>query len=130
MSITLTNPSTTDISVNLEPQVMVPFEHWSMNWNSTETGPNATWDGYQADTPDILIPIHIDGDSNYYNFSINSQINDLTTIEFSLLYGNFNKDKSGTMNSWGVLNEDFFGIILNFDFKISEKIEAGFPVSI
>ncbi len=67
----------------------------------------------------------IDGDSNYYNFSINSQINDLTTIEFSLLYGNFNKDKSGTMNSWGVLNEDFFGIILNFDFKISEKIEAG-----
>ena len=65
MSITLTNPSTTDISVNLEPQVMVPFEHWSMNWNSTETGPNATWDGYQADTPDILIPIHIDGDSNY-----------------------------------------------------------------
>ncbi|MDC2994311.1 capsule assembly Wzi family protein [Gammaproteobacteria bacterium] len=67
----------------------------------------------------------IDGDSNYYNFSINSQINDLTTIEFSLLYGNLNKDKSGIMNSWGIMNEDFFGIILNFDFKISEKIEAG-----
>ena len=29
------------------------------------------------------------------------------------------------MNSWGIMNEDFFGIILNFDFKISEKIEAG-----
>ena len=30
------------------------------------------------------------------------------------------------MNSWGILNEDFYGVILNFDFKISEKIEAGF----
>ena len=30
------------------------------------------------------------------------------------------------MNSWGTLNNDFYGIILNFDFKISEKIEAGF----
>ena len=28
----------------------------------------------------------IDGDSNYYNFSINSQINDITTIEFSIIY--------------------------------------------
>lgn len=68
----------------------------------------------------------IDGDSNYYNFSINSQINDLTTIEFSMIYGKFNKDKSGMMNSWGILNEDFYGVILNFDFKISENIEAGF----
>ena len=68
----------------------------------------------------------IDGDSNYYNFSINSQIDELTTIEFSLFYGNFNKDKSGNMNSWGTLNNDFYGIILNFDFKINEKIEAGF----
>ena len=68
----------------------------------------------------------IDGDSNYYNFSINSQINELTKIEFSLIYGSFNKDKSGDMNSWGIMNEDFYGIILNFDFKISQKIQVGF----
>ena len=65
MSLTLSNPSATNVSVNLEPQIMVPMQHWAMNWNSTETGPNATWDGYQSDTPDILIPIHVSGDSNY-----------------------------------------------------------------
>ena len=65
MSLTLSNPGSTNISVNLQPQIMVPMQHWTMKWNSTETSPNATWDGYQADTPDILIPIHIDADSNY-----------------------------------------------------------------
>ena len=64
-SIVLSNPGSTNISVTLQPQVIVPKEHWSMNWNSTENGPNATWDGYQSGTPDILIPIHIAGDSNY-----------------------------------------------------------------
>jgi len=67
----------------------------------------------------------IDGDSNYMQFSFNSEINNVTKIEFSLLYGNFNKDNSGAKNSWGITNEDFYGIVLNFDFSINSKIEVG-----
>jgi len=67
----------------------------------------------------------IDGDSNYMHLSINSEINNVTNIEFSILYGNLNKDKSGTKNSWGTSNEDFYGIILNFDFKLNSKIDFG-----
>ena len=67
----------------------------------------------------------IDGDSNYIHLSVNSEINNLTKIEFSLFYGNLNKDKSGAENSWGTTNEDFYGIILNFDFSINSKIEVG-----
>ena len=65
----------------------------------------------------------IDGDSNYYNFSLHSQIDEITKVEFSLIYGNFNKDDSGDNNSWGMSNEDFFGMVLNFDFKVSEKLK-------
>ncbi len=67
----------------------------------------------------------IDGDSNYAHISFNGEVNNFTNLEFSVLYGNLNKDKSGNKNSWGVNNEDFFGIVLNFDFKIRPKIEAG-----
>ena len=67
----------------------------------------------------------IDGDSNYMHLSVNSEINNLTKIEFSLFYGNLNKDKSGAENSWGTSNEDFYGIVLNFDFSINSKIEVG-----
>ena len=67
----------------------------------------------------------IDGDSNYMHLSVNSEINNLTKIEFSLFYGNLNKDKSGAENSWGTTNEDFYGIVLNFDFSINSKIEVG-----
>ena len=42
-----------------------------------------------------------------------------------MCYGNLNKDKSGAENSWGTTNEDFYGIILNFDFSINSKIEVG-----
>ena len=67
----------------------------------------------------------IDGDSNYAHISFNGEINNFTNLEFSVLYGNLNKDKSGNKNSWGINNEDFFGIVFIFDFKISPKIEAG-----
>ena len=40
-------------------------------------------------------------------------------------YGNLNKDDSGTKNSWGTTNEDFYGIVLNFDFKVNSKIDIG-----
>ncbi len=67
----------------------------------------------------------IDGDSNYVHLSFNGEINSATNIEFSLLYGNLNKDKSGTTNSWGIKNEDFFGVVLNFDFKVNENMDVG-----
>ena len=70
----------------------------------------------------------IDGDSNYINFSYLGELNDSTNIEFSLIYGNLNKDNSGEKNTWGVENEDFFGIILNFDFKVDSKTEVGFNI--
>ena len=65
VSLSLSNPGSSNITVNLSPEVMVPMQHWTMNWNSTETTPNATWDGYQSGTPDILIPIHIKDDVNF-----------------------------------------------------------------
>ena len=42
-----------------------------------------------------------------------------------MFYGNLNKDNSGVQNSWGTTNNDFFGIILNFDFKVNAKIDMG-----
>jgi len=71
----------------------------------------------------------IDGDSNYAHLSYNGEINDFTKIEFSIFYGNFNKDKDGIRNSWGTQNDDFFGIALNFDFKINSKIDAGINIT-
>ncbi len=71
----------------------------------------------------------IDGDSNYIHLSYNGEVNDLTKVEFSLFYGDFNKDDSGDKNSWGVTNEDFYGIILNFDFNINSNIDVGLNLS-
>jgi hypothetical protein len=71
----------------------------------------------------------IDGDSNYAHLSYNGEINNFTNIEFSIFYGNFNKDKDGIRNSWGTQNDDFFGIALNFDFKINSKIDAGINIT-
>ena len=98
-------------------------------YNGVDTGTNITYEhssytsGYRyKGTP---LGAFIDGDSNYAHISFNGEINNFTNLEFSVLYGNLNKDKSGNKNSWGINNEDFFGIVFNFDFKISPKIEAG-----
>ena len=71
----------------------------------------------------------IDGDSNYFQFSVTSEINEIARVELSLIYGNFNKDKSGLRNSWGITNEDFFGMILNFDLLVNSQIEAGINIT-
>ena len=63
------------------------------------------------------------------HLSVNSEINNISNIEFSMFYGNLNKDNSGVVNSWGTTNEDFFGIILNFDFNINSKIDIGFNMT-
>ena len=77
----------------------------------------------------LPIGAFIDGDSNYFQFSFIGELNDIANVEFSLIYGNFNKDRSGVMNSWGLTNEDFFGVVLNFDFLINQQIEAGLNIT-
>jgi hypothetical protein len=67
----------------------------------------------------------IDGDSNYIHLSVSSEVNNFTNIEFSLFYGNLNKDNDGIKNSWGTSNKDFYGVVLNFDFNINSKIDVG-----
>jgi hypothetical protein len=67
----------------------------------------------------------IDGDSNYLHLSVSSEVNNFTNIEFSLFYGNLNKDNDGIKNSWGTSNKDFYGVVLNFDFNINSKIDVG-----
>ena len=105
------------------------IEYIDTYYNGVDTGTNIIYEhsrytsGYRyKGTP---LGAFIDGDSNYAHISFNGEINNFTNLEFSVLYGNLNKDKSGNKNSWGINNEDFFGIVLNFDFKISPKIEAG-----
>jgi len=105
------------------------IEYIDTYYNGVDTGTNITYEhgsytsGYRyKGTP---LGAFIDGDSNYAHISFNGEINNFTNLEFSVLYGNLNKDKSGNKNSWGINNEDFFGIVFNFDFKISPKIEAG-----
>ena len=105
------------------------IEYIDTYYNGVDTGTNITYEhgsytsGYRyKGTP---LGAFIDGDSNYAHISFNGEINNFTNLEFSVLYGNLNKDKSGNNNSWGINNEDFFGIVFNFDFKISPKIEAG-----
>ena len=104
-------------------------EYIDTYYNGVDTGTNITYEhgsyssGYRYKGSPI--GAFIDGDSNYAHISFNGEINNFTNLEFSILYGNLNKDKSGNKNSWGTNNEDFFGIVLNFEFKIDPKIEAG-----
>jgi len=66
LSVELTNTGSTDIRVELDPIMHVPLMHGGMSWNSTENGgDNATWDGFQASTPDFVIPLSIAGDANF-----------------------------------------------------------------
>ena len=61
------NPSESQIELNLTPVTFSPLEHSVLVWNSTGNGSsggeNDSWDGHQGDRPDLLIPIHIPGDS-------------------------------------------------------------------
>ena len=59
----------------------------------------------------------------------NQSLHNIVNIKFSLFYGNLNKDNSGNKNSWGTTNEDFYGIVLNFDFNINSKMDIGFNMT-
>ena len=105
------------------------IEYVDTYYNGQDTGTNIIYEhssytsGYRYKGSPI--GAFIDGDSNYMHLSLNSEINNVTNIEYSMFYGNLNKDNSGTKNSWGTTNEDFYGIVLNFDFKVNSKIDIG-----
>ena len=64
--ISINNPGESIVEANLTPVKFQPLEHSVLVWNSTGngtgSGENETWDGYQSDRPDLLIPIHISDD--------------------------------------------------------------------
>lgn len=105
------------------------IEYIDTYYNGQDTGTNVIYEhgsytsGYRYKGSPL--GAFIDGDSNYVHLSFNGEANNLTNIEFSMFYGNLNKDNSGVQNSWGTINDDFFGIILNFDFKVNTKIDVG-----
>lgn len=105
------------------------IEYIDTYYNGQDTGTNVIYEhgsytsGYRYKGSPL--GAFIDGDSNYVHLSFNGEVNNLTNIEFSMFYGNLNKDNSGVQNSWGTINDDFFGIILNFDFKVNTKIDVG-----
>ena len=107
----------------------VVIEYVDTYYNGQDTGTNIIYEhsSYRSGYRYKGSPLgaFIDGDSNYMHLSLNSKINNVTNIEFSMFYGNLNKDNSGTKNSWGTANEDFYGIVLNFDFKVNSKTEIG-----
>tara|TARA_B100001113_G_C21119860_1_gene626906 strand:- start:1884 stop:3338 length:1455 start_codon:yes stop_codon:yes gene_type:complete len=105
------------------------IEYIDTYYNGQDTGTNVIYEhgsytsGYRFKGSPL--GAFIDGDSNYVHLSFNGEVNNLTNIEFSMFYGNLNKDNSGVQNSWGTTNDDFFGIVLNFDFKVNAKIDVG-----
>ena len=68
----------------------------------------------------------MDGDSNYGHLSYNGQLNETIELKFSIFYGNFNKDNSGTRNTWGINNREFYGSTLGLDFILEKDIKVGF----
>ena len=67
--VQFSNPSDSELQLNLTPVSFQPLAHEVLVWNSTGNGTgngeNDTWDGYQGDRPDLLIPLHITNDSIY-----------------------------------------------------------------
>ena len=70
----------------------------------------------------------IDGDSEYINLSIQTEITEKNLIKLDFIYGEFSKDQgpktyaSGTNNTWSKNEDEIFGILLKFEFKLDQKI--------
>ena len=63
MSLSLENSGSAPMNVTLTPAELMPVAGAHMVWNSTDTGNNTTWDGYDT-RPDWAFPMHIEGDVN------------------------------------------------------------------
>ena len=77
----------------------------------------------------------IDGDSEYINLSIQSEINEKNFFKLSFVYGDFSKEKgpktyvSNSINSWRGNEKSLFGVMLSFNFKIEKKLTLNFNLS-
>ena len=80
------NPSSSDSNLSLSPIKFQPLEHsvlvWNSSGNGSSGGENDTWDGYQGDRPDLLIPIHIANNSSHLLPSDTVQFRARATIQY------------------------------------------------
>ncbi|HIO86037.1 MAG TPA: hypothetical protein EYN42_01860, partial [Candidatus Poseidoniales archaeon] len=60
-NFTVNGTGGTPVNISWDGASLEPTAHYTQVWNSSTT---LGWDGYQADRPDILIPVHIKGDAN------------------------------------------------------------------
>ena len=61
-NFTVNGTGGTPVNISWDGASLEPTAHHTQVWNSSTT---LGWDGYQADRPDILIPVHIKGDANF-----------------------------------------------------------------
>ena len=108
----------------------INFEYINTYYNGADIGTNVIYEhssyssGYRYKGSPI--GAFMDGDSNYGHLSYNGQLNETIELKFSIFYGNFNKDNSGTRNTWGINNREFYGSTLGLDFILEKDIKVGF----
>ena len=77
----------------------------------------------------------IDGDSEYINLSVQSEMNEKNSFKLSFVYGDFSKEQgpktyiSSSINSWKGNEKSLFGVILSFNFKIEKNLSLNFNLS-
>ena len=65
---------------------------WNSTGNGTDEGENSSWDGHQSSRPDLLIPIHLNNDSNYQLDPETRQFRARATIDYSNFDNNQDRD--------------------------------------
>ena len=94
--LVFTNPGDSEISLEISPTSFSPLSHETRIWNSTgngtDEGENSSWDGHQSSRPDLLIPIHLNNDSNYQLDPETRQFRARATIDYSNFDNNQDRD--------------------------------------
>ena len=87
VDIEFTNSGDSEILLQYSPTKFSPLEHNIMVWesigNGSDNGANGTWDGYQSNEPDLLIPLHITGNESIQIHGDTTQLRARATIEYS-----------------------------------------------
>ena len=77
------------------PTSFQPLGHdvliWNSKGNGSGEGENDTWDGYQRDRPDLLIPLHITNNSSIRLPDESTQFRARATIEYSAFDHNLDR---------------------------------------
>jgi len=85
-NLTFDNPSPSELTLNLTPTAFGPLQHTVLVWNSTgngsTNGENDTWDGYQGDRPDLLLPLHITSEQEHHLPPETVQLRARATIQY------------------------------------------------